>query len=577
MLLTAWVPALVTLGVTLSGITGASFWGDEAATLSAVQRPLPALWRMLGNVDAVHGTYYFLTWVAVRLAGTGELGARLPSALAMAAAAAGIAAIGRRMVSARAGLAAGLAFAAFPVVSRFGQEARPYAMVTALAVLASYLLVRALEADGRRRGWLAGYALALACLGAMNLMGLLLIPAHAVSVAGLAGHPVKPADRGAAAGDGRAGARLVVGWLAAVAASLAAVSPLALVAWHQRGQDSWIPRPTAAIPADLLAGLTGSLALLEAITLAAMAGLCWDRTGGARATTRLARLCVPWLTLPPAILLAASLVHPVYLFRYVLYCVPALALLAGAGIAELSWAGARTMPVMLAVLGILAIFGMPAQLSARTPTGHGDNLRLAAQILAAEERPGDIVLYNPDSGLRVRTAAYASAYTRLRDAGLRQSPAQAGNFEGTVAPKDVILDQIAGADRIWVIANKGHRYHSDPVLSGLLFGVVHSWRVGSFRLTLLERGKARVTRIRSPVPHESRRSASPASSGVTESADHAAAHSARSPSILSPEPVSSSPAPLAGQRAVQPPQEKASSRTITAGCGSSSPERSAAM
>lgn len=34
-----------------------SYWRDEAATISAVRRPLPALLRMLTNVDAVHGTY----------------------------------------------------------------------------------------------------------------------------------------------------------------------------------------------------------------------------------------------------------------------------------------------------------------------------------------------------------------------------------------------------------------------------------------------------------------------------------------------------------------------------------------
>ena len=37
--------------------------------------------RMLGNVDVVHTEYYALIWVVSRLAGSGELAARAPSAV----------------------------------------------------------------------------------------------------------------------------------------------------------------------------------------------------------------------------------------------------------------------------------------------------------------------------------------------------------------------------------------------------------------------------------------------------------------------------------------------------------------
>jgi len=48
-------PLLVTFVGALWGITGPSYWRDEAATLVAVQRPFGQLLRMLGNIDAVHG------------------------------------------------------------------------------------------------------------------------------------------------------------------------------------------------------------------------------------------------------------------------------------------------------------------------------------------------------------------------------------------------------------------------------------------------------------------------------------------------------------------------------------------
>jgi mannosyltransferase len=133
---------LITLAVMLWRIGVPSFWRDEAATLSATHRSLPDLFRLLANQDAVHGGYYLLMWCVVRLGGSGALAARLPSALAMAAAAGLVTVLGRRLVSARAGMAAGLVFAVLPPVSWFGQDARPFATETALACAASYLFVR---------------------------------------------------------------------------------------------------------------------------------------------------------------------------------------------------------------------------------------------------------------------------------------------------------------------------------------------------------------------------------------------------------------------------------------------------
>ncbi len=95
-------PPAVTLLVMLWGIATPSYWRDESATLSAVDRSLPQLVRMLGRLDAVHGFYYLLMWPVAHFIGTREFETRLPSAVAMAAAALGIAAIGGRVRSRRA-------------------------------------------------------------------------------------------------------------------------------------------------------------------------------------------------------------------------------------------------------------------------------------------------------------------------------------------------------------------------------------------------------------------------------------------------------------------------------------------
>ena len=182
------LPAALTLAVTLWQIQVPSFWRDEAATLSATQRPFLDMVRLLGHQDAVHGAYYVLMWAVIRLGGSGELAARMPSALAMAAAAGVVAVLGRRLVSAWAGLAAGLVFAVLPPVSWFGQDARPFAMETALACVASYLFVRALQSGPARAAALAGRV-------------------HGGAGAARAGQPVRAAaDRGPCGDPRRVGA-----------------------------------------------------------------------------------------------------------------------------------------------------------------------------------------------------------------------------------------------------------------------------------------------------------------------------------------------------------------------------------
>ncbi|MDO3684256.1 glycosyltransferase family 39 protein [Micromonospora sp. C28ISP2-4] len=188
------VPGLLTLVVTLAGIGHAQPWRDELATWSAATRPVPDLVRMTGTIDGATGPYYLLMHGWTALAGTSPAALRLPSALAMAVAAALTARLGAVLVGRRAGLLAGLLFAVLPVTSRYGQEARPYALATLLAVLATLLLVEALRRPGRWR-W-AGYAAAVAALGLLHLLALTLLAAHAVVVLLTAAHgPAGVVDR----------------------------------------------------------------------------------------------------------------------------------------------------------------------------------------------------------------------------------------------------------------------------------------------------------------------------------------------------------------------------------------------
>lgn len=408
-----------------------SYWRDEAATLDAESRSIPALLHMMSNVDAVHGMYYLLMWPIVHSFGTSEPALRLPSLLAMTAAAAGVAALGRRLHSPRAGLFAGLAFAALPQVSRYAQEGRSYALVLTCAVTASYLLLRAAGdplrvTDGPRRR-LIGYGAVIALLGLLNLFGLLLLAGHAIFL--LARHRA-----------------LLRRWLVTAALACLPALPIVVLAWRQRDQVGWLTEPAATAPADLTLWLAGSNGSVVVLSVLIGLGL---RAGSSAAT---AWLALPWLLAPPVLLLsAAEIAMPVYVQRYVTYCLPALALLAGGGLAAITVA-----PRLIALL-LIAGLGLPTQLAQREAGGHGDTIRVAADILAAHEHAGDGVIYDCPSCHyrdmpREFAFAYPAAFARLDDLALTASPGASGTLRGVEADH-VDVD---GIGRVWLIETGGY-------------------------------------------------------------------------------------------------------------------------
>jgi mannosyltransferase len=458
-------PPAATLAMMLWGIDGPSYWRDEADTVSAVSRTFPQLIRLLGHVDAVHGLYYLLLWPVAQVAGVGEIVTRLPSALAMTAAALGIATIACRLASRRAALCAGLLFAALPEVSVQGHDARPYAMITAAAVLASYLLVRA--AGDPRPARFAGYGLSLVLLGYLHLFALLLVPAHAIALAA----PGKKPDQ------------LCWRWLVTAGAAGAAITPLAVIGWTQHSQIGWILRPGWHDAGQLAISLAGGTAVAAAL-LGLLAARGTVRGVGpvanrASADRRLAWLAVPWLVVPPAALFAASAIKPVYYLPYVVFCLPAVALLAGCCLAALGW------PARVAAVLLLAAVITPTQLAIRAPDS-GGALGPADQILDTHAQPGDAIVY-PQGGIPPWYLAYTDGFGRLRDIGLWQPGATTGRLYGTSVPRPVLLRRECQVRRVWAVEIGPHQRNPAADLAPG-FRLTHLWQPysGAMRLWLYQ-------------------------------------------------------------------------------------------
>ncbi len=142
---------------------------DEVASVWYAGLPLSELLAALAGAIFEHPPLYYLLlkfWIAA--AGSSEYAVRFLSVPLGTLAVAGTYILARRLFQRRAALAAALFMAASPLEVFYSREARMYALVTLLVVLAAYRLRRA-AAEPERRNWVAYGACAAAALYAHYL------------------------------------------------------------------------------------------------------------------------------------------------------------------------------------------------------------------------------------------------------------------------------------------------------------------------------------------------------------------------------------------------------------------------
>ncbi|TFB51246.1 glycosyltransferase family 39 protein [Cryobacterium tagatosivorans] len=489
---TAALLGLLGFVVSFAGSWQPSFWGDEAASVMSAQRPLPSLFRMLGNVDAVHGGYYLFLHYWIELFGASELSVRLPSAIAVGAATAGTFVLARTLLGDRVALIAALIFAILPRVTYLGAEARSYALATAAAVWSTVLLVRALRPDTsptappgtappgtapRASVW-AGYA-ALLGVGIILFADVILIlPAHALAMLLLPGTLALRR-------------RSLAPWCLATAAALVMAAPVLLWGFGQREQISFIQRrplpglrETAVVQwfgIVPLAILACALILLAVISVfAARRESAASRPNGAALAVLLAWLLVPTIVLVAATYLGASL----YSARYLSFATPAVAIAMALGVASLRarWLQASWLQASVVLLAVT--LALPTYLAQRgeLAKNRGSDWRQASELLRAGARPGDAVLFDengrPSRKPRLALHLYPEAFQDLTDVRLaRPYESTDGLWDATV-PLAAATDRLAGASRVWLLLRVGgaesRGSSSIPALERLGFRVAES-------------------------------------------------------------------------------------------------------
>jgi mannosyltransferase len=524
------VPAVTSLVVGGYEIGTPSLWRDEAYTKDAIARPLSQIFALLGHQDAVHGAYYLLMHVVATVLGTSATALRLPSLCAMVVATGFVAATGRRAaalalapapadrvrtpaagrgldVPALTGLLSGLLFATAPYMTYYAQMARSYAIETMFAVIATYLLLRAWP-DGRWRWWLA-YGAAVALTGLFNIFGLLIVAAHGVTL--LLADARGGAGAGRPPGIGRRAGRIPLRWLAVCSAAVIVLGPLLGLASRQQVQIAWLSRPTFNAIERLLIDLAGSRPLIVPFALLALGGLFAACLADDWRPLNPAAIALPWLVVPPFVLIAASFIKPVYYVRYIEFCLPALAILAGAGLTGLIRLAAVTpgrrgpgrwrlgrlrlawLPAALAVALLAALLAGPQQ-AIRQTAARPDNLRLASAIVAAHEQPGDVVFYIPAT-MHVLATGYPAPFSRLRDMARNKSAIASATLTGTeITSPAVLKSRFTDVRRVWVVTGASNYTFPTPstpadkekmaLITGAGLHILHRWQAGEVMLTL---------------------------------------------------------------------------------------------
>ncbi|MGC2654637.1 MAG: mannosyltransferase [Mycobacterium sp.] len=432
----AWLAGAAAVLVSIMLSWRPSFWFDEAATIAAANRSEIDILRLVLNFDAVHALYYLAMHSWLCLAPINEFTARLPSAVAVGAAAAGLIVLGKMVADRPTAWAGAAAFTVLPRTLWAAVEARSYALTAALAVWLTVVLVIAATRRGSALWALYGLTLALAVVSFVYLA--LLVFAHAVTLA---------VERKW---------RQLVPFAIAAAAGLGLVSPLVALASGQRQHQLWWIGGGGYLTGVLWEQwLTGSRLFMGASVIVLLWGsvlLVRRRAAGAASALAVA---LPWVLIPTTALIGYSvLVDDVYQPRYLTYTAPGFGLLLGVCVAAIARDRARILAVSLAVLAVSAGTAFLTQRSAYGKPG-GADYSAVAQVISANARPRDCVSfgYAQHEPLRAVAAARPDAFAGLDDVAAGVSGAYAAQLWTQDLPfdSDPVRSRLAACRVLWAI------------------------------------------------------------------------------------------------------------------------------
>jgi uncharacterized membrane protein len=262
---------------------------------------------------------------------------------------------------------------------RYAQEARSYSLFVLLATLSSGFFISVVRKRSRRNWW--GYVLA----------GVLAIYAHLYALLLLAAHWLSLRRSKIACPHSLRRAWICVG--------IASLPILIFAAKTGAGPIRWIRRPglhDALEFADHLTGNAGWPLVLLYVGACIVAIFAPDNAAPASEEESTwpswrVRFLTLWLLFPVGATLLLSLARPLFVSRYFIFCLPALLILAAAGLARLrkSWLSALTLAAMLlfSLQGTLSYYDHDFDLQR-------DDSQGATNYILSHAQAGDVILFH---------------------------------------------------------------------------------------------------------------------------------------------------------------------------------------
>jgi mannosyltransferase len=354
-----------------------NIWVDEGVSIALARLDwynfVRILWRHEANM-----TLYYLFLRAWLPFGSSEPYIRTLSALFGIATIPAVFVLARRMFDARVGLIASLLLAVNAYAIRYSQEARSYSLYPFLCVLSTIYFLKYLQ-QSTRTNRIAYVVLSVLTVYAHFFAGLLII-AQYISVRLLDPKTI-PSD-------------IKKTWKH-IAFSVAPL--LIFVATTGVGVLRWVPRPRLSDLRTCFLFLTGNGGtVLMLLYAAAVAGAMANslRRGLRRPfyfeTWRYAFLFV-WLAFPILFVFLISQLKPLFVTRYFVFTIPALVILAAAGLARIR--PRSVVGALLLVFAFLSFRGDGAFYQKDFDISR-DDWRAASRYVLARSEPGDVILFH---------------------------------------------------------------------------------------------------------------------------------------------------------------------------------------
>ena len=383
-----WLTLLVLLAsgaiLRFLGLTRKPFWFDESFSVEVARISWGNFLHLLWWREANMSLYYSLLRIWLQF-GHSEFYIRSLSVVIAAATVPAIYWLARLLYRRRVALIAAALFTFNAYSVRYSQEARSYALFLLLATLSSGFLIALVREPVRRNR--IGYVLISILAAYAHFYALLLVAAHWLSVRWLRSGE-SSTDR----------TTLSAQWRRIWTTIGVAVLPLLVfVAKTGAGPIRWIQRPSFHDLFVFSVNLAGSnrwplLAVSTVACIAAVAPLgrsLWAR--GPTWETRRCQFLLLWLLFPVVLTVLLSFARPVFLARYMIFCLPALLILVAAGLARLrqSWllVAALSGILLLSMQGIFFVYANDFD-TERDASG------AAAAFILDHAQPGDALLFH---------------------------------------------------------------------------------------------------------------------------------------------------------------------------------------